>query len=171
MSAGKAVPYSVTTACEVKKQGQGKLPRFVWMIYYIRVHCAQLLNSGFYLFVIDQVRVEELIWITYSTGMIQYSMTELLTLLESIIHLPFLRISTSKLVLCVCYCIQSPRHQQNRQRDQEVDSPPRRRIRRDVRRKPLSMGFRKASGLLCQCTWLVPYLHEVPPSKTTELAR
>ena len=122
------------------------------MICYIRVHCAQLLNSGFYLFVIDQVRAEELIWITYSTGMIQYSMTELLTQLESIIHLPFLRISTSKLVLCVRYGIQSPRHQQNHQRDQEVDSPPRRRIRRDVRRKPLSMGFRKASGLLCQCT-------------------
>ena len=104
------------------------------MIYYIRVHCAQLLNSGFYLFVIDQVRVEELIWITYSTGMIQYSMTELLTQPESIIHLPFLRISTSKLVLCICYRIQSPRHQQNRQHDQEVDSPPRRRIRRDLRR-------------------------------------
>ena len=134
------------------------------MIYYIRVHCAQLLNSGFYLFVIDQVRAEELIWITYSTGMIQYSMTELLTQLESIIHLPFLRISTSKLVLCVWYGIQSPRY------DQEVDSPPRRRIRRDLR-KPLFIGFLKASGLLCQCTCLAPYLHAVSPSKTTELAR
>ena len=49
MSARKAVPYSVTTACEVKKQGHGKLLRFVLMIYYIRVHCAQLLNSGFLL--------------------------------------------------------------------------------------------------------------------------
>ena len=152
MSARKAVPYSVTTACEVKKQGHGKLLRFVLMIYYIRVHCVQLLNSGFYLFVIDQVRAEELIWITSSTGMIQYSMTELVTQLESIIHLPFLRISTSKLVLCICYRIQSPRHQQNRQHDQEVDSPPRHRIRRDLRRKPLSIGFLKASGLLCQCT-------------------
>ena len=50
MSAGKGFRYSMKTTCEVKKQGQGKLLRFVSMIYWIRIQGAFItIKLGFLL--------------------------------------------------------------------------------------------------------------------------
>ena len=50
MSAGKGFLYSMKTTCEVKKQGQGKLLRFVSMIYWIRIQGAFItIELGFLL--------------------------------------------------------------------------------------------------------------------------
>ena len=50
MSAREAVRDSRNTACEVKKQGHGKLLRFVLMIYWIRIHGAFItIKLGFLL--------------------------------------------------------------------------------------------------------------------------